>query len=702
MNAGANDTQEWTFMVYMGGDNNLGSEGFGDSDINEMLSIGSTDALNIIVLYDGPDNSDTKLYYINRDTKQELSPEWMANELNLGTSSVLGNFLSWGMSTYPAKHYFLDIWGHGEGWYSAGVDNSDKLTMSELRTGLSQAPQKLDVIGFDACNMGNVEVFAQIQDFADIAVASEKEEDANGWPYADILDQLYLYPGTTPEDFSSYLVTTYVNWTRVNSLYSSAFAAVNLTRLDGVLDALSNVSVELLMDMQFLKADISTARSGTETYPKAPQPYDLYNLAEMLQENVEVHSVDMLAQELMDAIDAAVIKADSYYNERQDRKENVPVEKAHGMSISFPTNQPPSLYSNLIFSHRTLWDNFLTEYPQASQSSDWLDYYWYQSESTRDYSVEFFNVTFDFDAQQGYEMIIEAYNHTDAIVETQAFNGPGSWEFHADDGAYYLFSLSLRDHNGKLMNYAQTPFMWVGENSFDVALYDVIVKRGDGRIVDGMSAFPVEGEFTSICILLGGYNLQSQPVTVNLEVDGVPVASSSINVTDFASIDFIHSFSKGEHELSVTIVTIGERFIGNNEKMVSLDVQAKTPRTAYYIRGMLENGFKSGMLHAKNLRTNTVESLSLSGNSYIMDLPPDSYWEGDEVQLTLDAAAGQMDLGVVELYSADPEMRLDLDLGYAQQEDGKAPAIYLPFALVALAACLLGLAVVMRYRNSFL
>jgi len=41
---------DWTFMVYLDGDNNL--EGAGIDDINEMEMVGSNDDIKIVVLFD--------------------------------------------------------------------------------------------------------------------------------------------------------------------------------------------------------------------------------------------------------------------------------------------------------------------------------------------------------------------------------------------------------------------------------------------------------------------------------------------------------------------------------------------------------------------------------------------------------------------------------------------------------------------------
>jgi len=113
--------RKWTFMVYLDADNNLESAGL--EDFLEMSSVGSTNDVAIIVLLDRTDYystsygdwKDTKLFYItsgldpNPDNALE---DW--GEKNMGDPQTLVDFVSWGVQNYPAEHYAVILWDHGD------------------------------------------------------------------------------------------------------------------------------------------------------------------------------------------------------------------------------------------------------------------------------------------------------------------------------------------------------------------------------------------------------------------------------------------------------------------------------------------------------------------------------------------------------------------------------------------------------------
>jgi hypothetical protein len=63
--------KDWTFMVYIVGDNDL--DPYVNSDLYEMMSVGSTSRVNIIALVDLYRVNGSVMYYIDRN---ELTPIW--------------------------------------------------------------------------------------------------------------------------------------------------------------------------------------------------------------------------------------------------------------------------------------------------------------------------------------------------------------------------------------------------------------------------------------------------------------------------------------------------------------------------------------------------------------------------------------------------------------------------------------------------
>ena len=78
----------------------------------------------------------------------------------MGNPNTLKSFIQWGVATYPADHYLLDIWDHGGGLDGVCWDDTSgtNMTVSQVQQAIAGASTHIDVIGFDACLMGMEEV----------------------------------------------------------------------------------------------------------------------------------------------------------------------------------------------------------------------------------------------------------------------------------------------------------------------------------------------------------------------------------------------------------------------------------------------------------------------------------------------------------------------------------------------------------------
>lgn len=119
MGNGAN-LKKWTVMVYLAGDNNL--DGAGMVDLREMKSVGSTDAVNIIAQFDRQGNKgESKRYYLRKGSPLNADVVKNLGETNTGDPKVLEDFITWGMTEYPAEHCMVVIWNHGAGWDDTNI-----------------------------------------------------------------------------------------------------------------------------------------------------------------------------------------------------------------------------------------------------------------------------------------------------------------------------------------------------------------------------------------------------------------------------------------------------------------------------------------------------------------------------------------------------------------------------------------------------
>lgn len=390
----------------MAGDNSLDTALGGNQlnkDIKKMETTINTTNTNVIVLADRNGDENTYIYNILNDNSycitsptisvSNLLPACTTNELNMGDPATLVAFSTWVITNWSADNYCLVLWNHGGGWWPkapkrgiAWDDNTldnDYLTTAELGTALSQiktilggewSGKKIDIVGFDACLMAQLEVAYQIKDYADYMVASEENE--YGWPYDGLLAELGTNPNYEPEIVSQKIVEIWdkaysdetFSWFSVN-FDSRTASAIDLSKIETLTTAIDNLATELLVSKNtvplYLTRDVVDffgGKGGSRDENDKFGGIDIYDLAYIIKQNPDLSagSLRNAAVSVMDTVNDCVIA-----NKTGNSHKN-----AHGLSINFPKtllawqneNNPDNYYETLQFAQATHWDEFLTDY----------------------------------------------------------------------------------------------------------------------------------------------------------------------------------------------------------------------------------------------------------------------------------------------------------------------------------------------------
>jgi hypothetical protein len=221
---------QWTVMVYMAADNDLDISA--PLDVQEMQSVGSTDHVTVLLQYDTR-TAPTRLYRVEKGSLTLLQEP---GELNMASSDTLRDFITFGVKNYPAGHYALILWDHGNGWES-GVDGSGftapagKRVLSLLEdwnnTNIKGAPLpnvlvakgigaaeaitgiKLDILGVDACLLATLEAAYEFRNSAAILVASQDAVQGYGWDYHGLLGRLTANPIMSAKELAVNMVDSY-------------------------------------------------------------------------------------------------------------------------------------------------------------------------------------------------------------------------------------------------------------------------------------------------------------------------------------------------------------------------------------------------------------------------------------------------------------------------------------------------------------
>lgn len=241
----------WTFGVYMAARNDL--HPFSKINMRQMLEVGSSDSLNIVVNWDEPGKKGIQRYYVDKNSPELVYQDPKA-QANSGDPQNLVDFCSWMINTYPADNYALILWDHGLGGsidpfmpryietaelfgygsmpsmydVSKGLDPNnipnkavcfDDAYKSYINNqGLAYAFATIDaqvlhgkkwgVVGFDACLCADVGMIDIVMDYAEYMVASEDVEPGTGANYRLMLTPLSKGP-LDSRSFAAHMAQSY-------------------------------------------------------------------------------------------------------------------------------------------------------------------------------------------------------------------------------------------------------------------------------------------------------------------------------------------------------------------------------------------------------------------------------------------------------------------------------------------------------------
>ncbi|HEU0291536.1 MAG TPA: clostripain-related cysteine peptidase [Anaerolineales bacterium] len=386
---------EWTVIVYSAADDEVLEENMW-FDVNEMELVGSNPQLNIVVQIDryggaftgDGDWSDTRRYLITQDTDLNhiASPVLESlGELDTGDPQTLIDFVTWAVENYPAKKYALIMSDHGGGWTGGFSDMTtasySDLTIPEIADSLEQVLQntgldKFEMLGFDACLMGQIEVFASLYPYSNYMIASEEVVPSYGWSYAAWLGDLAQNPAVDGSAISQSIVSTYViDETLFTVARSSAdeisqeeatttLSAVESARIPDVVGAMNGFITTITSLDQELVAE---ARTYTRNYfspfgeDVSPSYIDLGNFSEVMTTLTDDPDTQQAAIQLQTAISSAVVA----------EKHGPSMSGSNGIAFHFPDSDlyyftefnddfpPYYAESSQSFLQQSVWDEFL-------------------------------------------------------------------------------------------------------------------------------------------------------------------------------------------------------------------------------------------------------------------------------------------------------------------------------------------------------
>jgi hypothetical protein len=345
-------TTSRTVLVYMVGSDLESKGGAATADINEMLKVGSTENLNIVITTGGAEKDGwktVKRYLLPKGTKtitsiKELTALADLGDKNMGDTATLRDFLDWGIKNYSADKYSLVFWDHGGGAVggngTVGNDETkggDALSLPEIKQAINNVTTlyktKFDFIGFDTCLMATIETANMLIPYADYMVASEELEPGTGWDYSAWLSAIKNNPAISTLDISKKIIDSYYASFNSNpdEQKTVTLSSIQLNKMAALTTALDNLAQKagnnLNSTPDVTRIEMGQGREKSESYgQQANDDSGMIDLGDFVSKLSATYSTE--ANNVKTAISNAVA-----YNKRGSAK-----PKAQGLSIYLPSS----------------------------------------------------------------------------------------------------------------------------------------------------------------------------------------------------------------------------------------------------------------------------------------------------------------------------------------------------------------------------
>ena len=574
---------EWGFYVYMAGDNTLYEEV--TDDLNEMKMVGSNNNLEIVTLTDQLLGNDSHAYHVikhgvEETTLSEINATW-ENEIDMGDGETLKDFMVWATTEYPAQRKILVIWDHGSGWKKVAEDQGSHLTVPEIRKAIEDYREitgdpPLTMIGFDACLMGMFEIAYELKDQAEMIHGSEAYEPLEGWTYNHLLYKLKQQ--TTNSELAHYIVNDYIESYRNGSVYTSysvTAAVVDTSKLEDVWDKLEDFSGQINSVLPVYRDQVSYSRDQTQRYDQNPDYRDLYDLAINVENRIPVSDTIKYSRELQNSINDAVIAEDHW-----QKPGKLPVERAHGLTIYFPTEGAETGYEDLLIND-SKWSEFINNFATVMEpEARFLEVNSMSMDTGTGYNDSVL-VSGSYEGNAS-EVRIRLLNSEGNV--TNIYNGnislgdiPGIYLQPTKSGNY-LLEIGIYGDDGFLEDH------YINENLFvDLHLPDLAVSTPEIMIEgDDGGLYQVQNIQTDDSLLIQGsvYNLgtvKANNVTVLVNDDTFALGFWTFNFPEIGpNQGKVWNISKGgilhagEYMIEVTVTSDDEFEIDENNNQTSL------------------------------------------------------------------------------------------------------------------------------------
>jgi len=416
---------DWTVMYYMCADLSFFNED-PSRTLENLTRIGSTDGLNILVMFDSFGIGDTQLILVNDTGGKEILNDLYGwpDEVDTSNTNTFISFCKLMMQEYPAKNYALFIVAPGTaGWQIRSFHDSNgargptwPVFADALKDITDDGANKIDVIFIESCVLGMIENAYEIAPYISYMVTSEEHIPDGEFcvkryykPLCDLVNNTEMNPeefaNTGPYrhepvnftffEFTANPITKILDKLPFPRLHTVKFhttcCSVNISYIDAATEAIDDLASFLVLHVkdENVHNAVKKSREQVREYGKGLSRYwpisfklyrkfplemlaftswvDLYNLVDLIRENVDNQVIKDKCFTVLEKLDDLVISMTK-----------VTGDESYGLSVYFPQNKYhynsyvygpiqkkkdlSTPYENLRFTQDTMWDEFLKHY----------------------------------------------------------------------------------------------------------------------------------------------------------------------------------------------------------------------------------------------------------------------------------------------------------------------------------------------------
>jgi len=316
-----------TILIYMIGSDLESLQGRATDDLNEMLDARYSDKTNILIQSGGTSNwknqwmkdGETQRLIVKEDSIATIKT---LENFKVTDASSLTDFIKWGTLLYPADRYVLIFWDHGDGTMGGygrdELNNGTTMRLSVIEQAIKGGNVHFDIIGFDACLMGTLEMAYSLRQYADYMIASEELLPACGWYYSTWLNTLSVNQGLDNLKLSRLIVDSFTVHAGIEANSETTLSVIKLDEVEKVYLALckfleQTVNKQPDLFWQTIKKE--------KVFGYNDGGYDQFDLLEIMK-----NFGGQEAQKVIEAVNSAIIYS----------RNSTSVTCANGIAFYFP------------------------------------------------------------------------------------------------------------------------------------------------------------------------------------------------------------------------------------------------------------------------------------------------------------------------------------------------------------------------------